>query len=187
RLTLGLDQPLRIQRARCFSLAPAIQRQTGEIDFLIGPGIGLVSHEDALRMTGNCKNELRRPSTPALQAEQNNRRHRLARRHLRAHRRSGARYFSSTFHLPPTKKAFQPVGLPSTSDCTYCSLVLRLKRITVGRPSASCCGASSRKWYFGSISSRCGISSLTSGARVSRFFGNWLAARNSPDAPSRST
>ena len=42
------------------------------------------------------------------------------------------------------KKARQPVGLPSTSDCTNCSLVLRLKRITAGRPSGSFCGASQR-------------------------------------------
>ena len=43
-------------------------------------------------------------------------------------------------------------------------LVLRLKRITAGRPSGSCCGAWSRKWYW-DRSRPCGESARTNGAR----------------------
>src|SRR5690606_12936053 len=50
----------------------------------------------------------------------------------------------SLTHRPSRYTARQPVALPFSSDCTYCIFSLREYRTTVGRPSGSVSGASSR-------------------------------------------
>src|SRR5690606_26162790 len=117
RLAFGLCPARRVQRGGALGLAQRLDGQGREVEFLVGAGVAFLDHD--LDSKGQT-NRPRWTPRPILQR------------------------LSSTFHCPLTWKARHPVGLPSTSDCTYCSLVLRLKRITAGRPSGSRGGADSR-------------------------------------------